>query len=166
MINGSVRPSDYQSFQSWEFFNCYANGLTIGFDGDPSSQMTDRRNSGNIFQPSAIARALTAGQQNTLTNAVSLPVNSDLIAFYEGGRNHMNLCDDSKTAATTLAGTDIDFQTVVNQLKQIANKDIVAEYAPQVMLALMQSTQASTVQIVSSATDQDLGTGSVVIQVQ
>jgi len=166
VINGSVRPSDYQSFQSWEFFNCYANGLTIGFDGDPSSQMTDRRNSGNIFQPSAIARALTAGQQNTLTNAVSLPVNSDLIAFYEGGRNHMNLCDDSKTAATTLAGTDIDFQTVVNQLKQIANKDIVAEYAPQVMLALMQSTQASTVQIVSSATDQDLGTGSVVIQVQ
>lgn len=166
VINGSVRPSDYQSFQSWEFFNCYANGLTIGFDGPPNSQMTDRRHSGNIFQPSAIARALTAGQQNTLTNALSPPVNSDLIVFYEAGRNYMNLCDDSETAATAFAGTGIDFQTVVNQLKQIAKNDIVAEYAPQVMLALLQSTKASTAQIVSSATDQDLGTGSVVIQVQ
>ena len=165
VINGSVNPSDYQSFLSFEFFNCYANGLTIGFDGPPNNQMTDRRNSGNIFQPSAIARALSAGQQNSLTNALPATVNSDLIAFYEAGRDYLNLCDDSKTAATVLSGVDIDLQKIVNQLKQIANKDIVAAFAPQVMLALIQSTQATTAQVVSSATDQDLGTGSVIIQV-
>jgi hypothetical protein len=167
-INGSVKPSDYQSFQSWEFFNCYANGLTIGQDGPPNSQMTDRRNSGNIFEDTAIPRALTLGQQSALVNALPAPVSADLIAFYEAGRLYMNLCDDLKTAATVLSGGEIDWPTMVNQLKKIANQDMVADYAPQVMLALLQSTQAqaSNIQVVSSMTDQNFGTGSVIIQVQ
>jgi hypothetical protein len=166
VINGSVKPNDYQSFESWEFFNCYANGLTIGLDGPPDSQMTDRKHSGNIFHASDIPCALTSGRQITLANSLPAPVNFDLVAFYEAGRLYMNLCDAIKTAATVLSGADIDFPTVVNQLKKIAQRDLNADYAPQVMLALLQSTQASSVQVVSSMTDQNFGTGSAIIQVQ
>lgn len=168
VINGAVAPSQYQSFQSWEFFNCYANGLTIGDDGPPNSQMTDRRHTGNIsaFNDTPLARALSSGLGDTLSDSVSAQVKSDLIAYYVAGETYMNLCDDAKTAATVLSGSDIDWVAVVNQLKQIAKQDITAEYAPQVMLALLQSTQATSVQVVSSMTDQNFGTGSVIIQVQ
>ena len=165
VIEGSVTRSEYQSFQSWEFFNCYAIGLTIGLDGPPNSQMTDRRNSGNISHDTAVPEALTSGQQTTLVNALSAPVKSDLIAFYEGGRLYMNLCDDAQTAATVLSGNKIDLTTMVNRIKDIAKQDIAAEFAPQVMLALLQSTHASSVQVVSNMTNQNLGTGSVIIQV-
>ena len=166
VINGAVNPAQYDSFKSWEFFNCYANGLTIGLDGPPDSQMTDRRHSGNIFHESAIPCALTLGQQTSLTNSLSGPVSADLVTFYEAGRLYMNLCDDVKTAATVLSAPEFDFPTAVNQLKNIAQRDLNAEYAPQVMLALLKSTQATSVQVVSSTTDQDFGTGSVIIQVQ
>ena len=165
VINGAVNPAQYQSFQSWEFFNCYANGLTIGQDGPPDSQMTDRRHSGNLFVASAIPCALTLGQQTTLASSLPAPVNFDLVAFYEAGRLYMNLCDAINTAARLLSGADFDFPTAVNQLKKIAQQDLTADYAPQVMLALVQSTQASSVDVVSSMTDQNFGTGSVIIQV-
>jgi len=168
VLNGPFKPGDYQSFQSWEFFNCYAVGNTIGFDGPPNSKMTDRKQLGNTSQPSAIACALTLGQQTALVNALAPPVNADLIAYYVTGQLYLNLCDDAQTAATTL-NSDIDWSAVVSQLKAIVRQDIqdvVVEYAPQIMLALLQSTNASSVEVVSSMTDQDFGAGSVVIQVQ
>jgi len=164
VINVWVRPSDYQSFRSWEFFNCYANGLTIGYDGPPNTQMTDRRNAGNPTDL-AVARAVTGGTSDVLAAGPG-NVKFQLIAYYNAGQAYMNLCDDVETAATVLSGGQIDWPTVVDQLKQIAKKDIVAEYAPQVMLALVNSTQATSVEVVSSMTDQNFGTGSVIIQVK
>jgi hypothetical protein len=164
VINVWVRPSDYQSFQSWEFFNCYANGLTIGDDGPPNSQMTDRRNTGNPTDL-AVARAVTAGTSDVLAAGPG-NVKYALIAYYNAGQSYMNLCDDTETAATVLSGGKIDWPTVVDKLKQIAKQDIVAAYAPQVILALLYSTQAKSIEIVSSMTDQNFGTGSVIIQVQ
>lgn len=146
----------YKSYSSWAIFNCLMNGYTDP-DGNPTPSIkTDRHSLGNPI----------SSNLHYFSTTLSDEVCNQLVNYFGAGQQYMNLCDDLQTTTNQVNTTDqVDWARITAKLEQIAGRDLDAWYGPTILLALLQSSNATTIDVQQGKIDPSVGSAAVVIGV-
>ena len=132
------------------------NGYTDP-DGNPTPSIkTDRHNLGNLIPD----------KLHYFSTTLSDDVCQQLVNYFCAGQQFMNLCDDLQTVTSQVTTTDpVDWTRITTKLEQIAGSDLDAWYGPTILLALLQSSNASAIDVQQGKIDPSEGSAVAVISV-